>query len=278
MTDSAAAGIRFFKLEALGNDFVLIDARSTPFAPIPESVIRLADRRTGIGFDQMLILRPGVGAPLAEVEIFNADGSPAEQCGNGMRAIAAWLDHGGELSSGAQLGTPAGPVALARHADRGYTTVLPGPRTLNPEALGLPAPHLPDEFTDWALISLGNPHLILNSDQPPSPASLARIVGILDKACWRGKVNVGLMHIDSDDTATLRVHERGAGPTPACGSAACAAAWALRDQRPSATPVAVAQPGGSLMVDLTSRPGHAVTTGPATVVFAGTIAFKGPMA
>lgn len=280
MPPPAADRMSFFKLEALGNDFVLVDARpaSVTFAPTPESIMWLADRRTGIGFDQLLILRPGEGAPLAEVEIFNADGSPAEQCGNGMRAIAAWLDHGGELSSGAQLGTAAGRVELARHADRGYTAVLPGPRTLNPEALGLPAPHLPEEFTDWALISLGNPHLILNSDQPPSPAGLARIVGILDEESWCGRVNVGLMHIDSDDTATLRVHERGAGPTQACGSAACAAAWALRDQRPSAAPVAVAQPGGSLMVDLASRPGHAVTTGPATVVFEGTIAFKGPMA
>ncbi|HKL49652.1 MAG TPA: diaminopimelate epimerase [Wenzhouxiangellaceae bacterium] len=274
MTGPVAGHMSFFKLEALGNDFVLVDARpaSVAFAPTTDAVIRLADRRTGIGFDQLLILRPGEGASLADVEIFNADGSQAEQCGNGMRAIAAWLDRAGELSPGAQLGTPAGPVELARHAHGGYTAVLPGPRTLDPEALGLLAPHLPDEFTGWALISLGNPHLILNSDQPPSPADLARIVAILDEESWRGRVNVGLMHIDSDDTATLMVHERGAGPTLACGSAACAAAWALRDQRPSAAPVAVAQPGGSLMVDLASRPGHAVTTGPATVVFEGTMA------
>lgn len=280
MTEPAVDGMNFFKLEALGNDFVLVDDRSASvaFAPTPESVIRLSDRRTGIGFDQLLILRPGGDSLFAQVEIFNADGSQAEQCGNGMRAIAAWLDRRGGLSPGAQLGTPAGPVELARHADGGYTAVLPGPRTLSPEALGMVAPHLPDEFTGWALISLGNPHLILNFDQPPSSTDLARLVGILDEESWRGRVNVGLMHIDSDDTATLRVHERGAGPTQACGSAACAAAMALRHRCPSPAPVVVAQPGGSLMIDLASRPGHAVTTGPATIVFEGTIALKGPIA
>jgi len=272
MTAAVTAGMHFFKLQALGNDFVLVDARSTPFAPTPESVVRIADRRTGVGFDQLLILRPGDDSFLAAVEIFNADGSRAEQCGNGMRAIAAWLDRGGELAHGTRLATPAGPVELARNAGAGYTAVLPPPRALEPEALDLPAPRLPESFTDWALVSLGNPHLILNSDRPPSPTDLARIVAILDDGPWRGRVNIGLMHIDSEDRAVLRVHERGAGPTQACGSAACAAAWTVRRRHPSDLPVAVEQPGGKLVVDLASRAGHVVTAGPASVVFEGTLA------
>lgn len=274
MTPTITAGMRFFKLQALGNDFMLVDTRSTPgaFAPAPDAVVRLADRRTGIGFDQMLILRPGDDSVPFRVEIFNADGSRAEQCGNGMRAIAAWLDRRGELTPATRLGTPAGPVDLARHADGGYTAVLPGPQALAPEALDLDAPHLPRDLAGWTLVSLGNPHLIMNSDHAPTPADLARIVGVLDEGAWRGRVNLGLMHIESDDRATLRVHERGAGPTQACGSAACAAAWALRMHRPSTAPVAVEQPGGTLVVDLSSRAGRVVTTGPASVVFEGTLA------
>ena len=278
MNNPATDTTRFFKLEALGNDFVLIDARSTPFAPTPETVAGLAERRTGVGFDQLLILGSDGDSVFARVDIFNADGSRAEQCGNGMRAIAAWLDRGGELLPGLTLGTPAGPVELARHVDGGYTAVLPGPRALAPEALDLDPPNLPGDPVDWALVSLGNPHLIMKFEQAPAPADLARIVELLDKGAWRGRVNIGLMHIDSDNRATLRVHERGAGPTLACGSAACAAAWALRGQRPSAAPVVVEQPGGTLVVDLASRPGFAVTTGPAAVVFEGMIFFEGPLA
>ena len=272
MTASVDAGMHFFKLQALGNDFMLVDARSTPFAPTPDSVVRIADRRTGVGFDQMLILRPGDDGVLADVEIFNADGSRAEQCGNGMRAIAAWLDRRGELAPGTGLATPAGPVELSRHAEGGYTAVLPPPLALEPEALGLPAPGLSEGLADWALVSLGNPHLILNSDQPPSSDDLAALVAILENGPWRGRINIGLMHAASADLAVLRVHERGAGPTQACGSAACAAAWTLRRQHPSDSPVAVEQPGGTLVVDLASRAGHVVTTGPASVVFEGTLA------
>ena len=278
MTEFDPAGTHFFKLQALGNDFVLVDARSTPFAPTPEAVVRIADRRTGVGFDQMLILRPGDDGFLAAIDIFNADGSRAEQCGNGMRAIAAWLDRGGELAPGTRLATPAGPVELARHATGGYTAVLPPPGSLEPDALAFPHQGFPESFADWALVSLGNPHLILNSDHPPSAADLDRVVAMLDDGPWRGRVNIGLMHMASADRAVLRVHERGAGPTQACGSAACAAAWAIRRQHPSDSPVGVEQPGGKLVVDLASRAGHVVTTGPASVVFEGRIVFKGPVA
>ena len=278
MTGPDQTGIRFFKLEALGNDFVLIDARSTPLEPSPKDIVRLADRRTGIGFDQLLLLTPGVGSIFSNVEIFNADGSRAEQCGNGMRAIAAWLDRENELLHGTRLNTAAGPVNLARHALGGYTAVLPGPEPLTAEALGLESPFLGEDLANWTLVSLGNPHLIVDSPRRPSAEDLARMSGMLNGSAWRDRVNIGLMHVASDNTAILRVHERGAGPTRACGSGACAAAWALRRQRPSDAQVAVEQPGGTLVVDLASCPGRAVTTGPASVVFDGRIVFKGSIA
>lgn len=269
MTASGVGRMNFFKLEALGNDFVLIDARTHPFSPTQTSIVRLANRRTGIGFDQMLVLGPGSKDLLAEVDIFNADGSRAEQCGNGMRAIAAWLDRGRELLPGARVGTPAGPVELGCDAEHGYIAVLPGPQALDADALGLPPPRVSEDIPDWLLVSLGNPHLIGTVARPPSSADLANAVRSLEDGPWHGRVNIGLMHIESDSSALLRVHERGAGPTLACGSAACAAAWALRRHRPIEAPVAVRQPGGALVVDLTTRAGLAVTIGPAAVVFEG---------
>lgn len=261
----------FFKLEAMGNDFVLIDARTRDLQLDPAEIRSLANRRTGIGFDQILILRPGSEGTLARVDIFNSDGSPAEQCGNGMRAIAAWLERVGEFSTGASLDTPAGTVGLARASDGGYIADLPGPELLDPSRLGLPAPALPAGAGAWQLVSVGNPHLLIAWRENPSPTALAEVVAMLASGPWNGRTNVGLMHIESNDAVTLRVHERGAGPTPACGSAACAAALAVRLAHQASAPVAVEQPGGTLVVDLASRAGRAVTSGPATVVFEGRI-------
>lgn len=262
-----AAGIEFAKLEALGNDFVLIDARDGRPAPEPDLVRLLADRRTGIGFDQLLALQPARSGALAGVRIINADGSAAEQCGNGMRAIAAWLDRRGELNAPARLQTPAGEVGIRRAGDGRYCAVLPGPQPLTPETLGLPPPQLSEGWHAWQLLSLGNPHLVVWCDRSPDAAALNELVRALDRqADWSGRVNIGLAQA-GDGELILRVHERGAGPTPACGSGACAAAAAA--SRPAGQAVHVRQPGGTLVIDLDSQPGLAVTTGPARLVFEG---------
>jgi len=260
-------GIRFTKLEALGNDFALIDARDgTPVLP-PGAIERLADRHRGIGFDQMLILHPGESGSVARVEIVNADGSHAEQCGNGMRAIAAWLARRGELAASEVIDTRAGPVEISRADGERYRAVLPGPKTIAPEALGLPAPKLPIGISGWRLISMGNPHLVVWQDQPPGAAALAELVDALDRqADWSARVNIGLAQAE-DEEIQLRVHERGAGPTRACGSGACAAAAAM--PRPGGHAVSVRQPGGTLVIDLNAQRGRVVTTGPARVVFEG---------
>ncbi|MEX2500710.1 MAG: diaminopimelate epimerase [Wenzhouxiangellaceae bacterium] len=261
----------FHKLQALGNDFVLIDARSREFDLAAAQIMALANRRTGIGFDQMLVLRPGGDQTLAYIDIFNADGSRAEQCGNGMRAIAAWLDRTGELSLQTRVDTPAGAVTLGRSPDGGFTADLPGPEPLDRAALDLPAPTLPAIAGQWELVSLGNPHLIIDWPESPTAEALAEVVAALEPGPWNGRVNVGLMHVEPE-SVMLRVHERGAGPTLACGSAACAAAWIARRANPDPAPVVVRQPGGTLVVDLASRVGRAVTSGQASVVFEGKIA------
>lgn len=270
MNPVGPARVDFHKLQALGNDFVLIDARRRAAVFEAARVERLADRRTGIGFDQLLVLHPGRDGVAATIEIFNADGSVAEQCGNGMRALAAWLDWTGELGSGTRVQTAAGDVALARAGGGEFSADLPGPGPLDPSALGLPLPALNASARDWQLVSLGNPHLIVRWPSEISTGALADLVSTVEQTPeWRQRVNIGLFHVESPDTIALRVHERGAGATQACGSAACAAAWALRQQHPGASPVSVRQPGGTLVVDLHASSGRALTTSPASVVFEG---------
>jgi len=262
--------LEFYKLEALANDFVLIDARDREPVIEPGRIERLADRRIGIGFDQLLLLKPGTEGAIAAVEIFNADGSRAEQCGNGMRAIAAWLARNGQLASSTRIQTPAGDVTLARAGDDGFSADLPGPGPLSHTELRLPVPTLPASIDGWDLVSLGNPHLIVRWPTEITAAALSGLVSTVERdPAWRQQVNIGLFRIESQDQITLRVHERGAGATQACGSAACAAAWTLRRQHPNAAPVSVRQPGGTLVVDLTGSAGRVVTTGPARVLFEG---------
>jgi len=261
------SGIRFSKLEALGNDFALIDARDGKPVPPQDSIQRLADRHSGIGFDQMLILHPAESGAAARVEIINADGSVAEQCGNGMRAIAAWLARRGELDAPVRLVTPAGAVEIDRADDNRYRAVLPGPKSSSPDALGLPSPKLPPGISDWRVISMGNPHLVAWQELPPSAVALAELVDALDRQTdWSARVNIGLAG-SSDGEIQLRVHERGVGPTRACGSGACAAAAAM--PHPGGEAVRVRQPGGTLVIDLDPERGRVVTIGPARVVFEG---------
>jgi len=262
-------GTRFFKLEALGNDFVLIDARDAGNRTEGIDPIALADRRTGIGFDQLLVLHPDASAT-ARVEIRNADGSAAEQCGNGMRAIGAWLAHRGELGRGVDLITPAGPVRV-RTGDPGYTAVLPGPTRITAASLGLDDPRPPAGLADFALVSTGNAHLVLLSPRAPTRVALRQAVAaVQSRPGWRDAVNISLAHIESPGRVGLRVHERGTGPTMACGSAACAVAWIVAGDRPG--PIVVTQPGGDLVVDFDREGGRVETTGPARVVFEGHIA------
>ena len=263
-------GLEFAKLEALGNDFVLVDARRGHPKLDPATARAIASRRSGIGCDQVLVLRGAGEVARFEVDIFNADGSAAEQCGNGMRAIAAWLVRRSELPGTLDLGTPAGMVRIRHRGEGRFEADLPGPALVEPGELGLPP--LPARLSGGRLLTMGNPHLVLFSDRAPTAEALADAVKRLERdPAWRNRVNVGLALRSAPDRIMLRVHERGAGPTLACGSGACAAVRAaMADEREMGTMV-VEQPGGELVVDLAS-PGRAATSGPAHVVFEGRVA------
>jgi len=267
-------GTRFYKLEALGNDFVLIDARRSPLELDRRAIVELSDRRCGIGFDQLLVLRdPNNDEQVARVEIHNADGTSAEQCGNGMRAIAAWLEYLGRLKPRASLATPAGRVDLGLVSADTFSTDLPGPHALETTEISATPPPVPARATDWELVSTGNPHLVLLWPDEPGIDDLDRVAAAFAaREDWHNRVNIGLVHADTRQQAMLRVHERGAGPTMACGSGACAAAATLIRRGLCSSPVAIEQPGGRLVVHWQADSDRIVVQGPARVVFEGSIA------
>ncbi len=271
------SGQAFAKLEALGNDFVLLDCRERPSGLSAEQIRCLADRHTGIGFDQLLILSHAPDSDQdARVEIYNADGSSARQCGNGMRAIGLWLHRAMPERSQFSLATASGPISV-RVASDGMITASMGQPDFAPSAVGLSpgmsmarlAESLPGLLA-LGTVSIGNPHLIVLLDQVATPALVQQWGDRLGlDPCWAAGINISFTCIVSSDRVSLRVHERGVGPTLACGSAACAAAAWLMQQSLIASPVQMEQPGGSLVIDWTGLGHPILMTGPARHVFDG---------
>ncbi len=274
--------IRFSKLEALGNDFMLVDARNQNFEPSAGQVRSLADRRLGIGFDQLLILAspsPGTDC-LCAVRIFNSDGSPAEQCGNGMRAIALWLHRAGELSSSARLDTAGGAIGVHLETSDRITATL-GVPDFTPSAWGCSAGRREwTEIQDHQTIalhgvSMGNPHLVIPWHARPDPQTLEKLAArfgahpdLADGA------NISLAQPVDRRHVELAVFERGAGPTPACGSAACASAAVLISNDLVDSPVTIRQPGGELVIHWPGGDQPVEMTGPARLVFDGAMEFE----
>lgn len=276
---SRRADLTFAKLEALGNDFMLVDARHQDFRADAGLVRLFGDRRRGVGFDQLLIVqRPRKGSSACRVAIFNSDGTSAEQCGNGMRAIALWLHRRGEMDGMATIETDAGPVEVAIERSGEITAGLAVP-DFSPAACGITdCEAFPAELDAgghvhrlWG-VSLGNPHLIVVLDQAPTrdeTLRLGRMLGGHERLS--AGANIGLAHVADRHRIVLRVFERGAGTTPACGSGACAAAAVLIERGQVDSPVEVVQPGGSLVINWEGQGTPVRMTGPARQVFQGII-------
>jgi diaminopimelate epimerase len=270
--------VEFTKMHGLGNDFVVFDA------PVPDSLLSpqrlraLADRRTGIGFDQALLLEPPHRSESAAYyRIFNADGDEVEQCGNGARCIAALLQRRGLVRDGAlTLESPAGLIA-ARLAADGEVSVDLGVPDFGPRSLPFDAAAGPDSYAlevagqsvDIGAVSLGNPHAVLivaSVDSAP-----VEILGpaIERHARFPKRVNVGFLEIVALDAVRLRVYERGAGETRSCGTGACAAVAVARRRGLLEAHVRVQVRGGELRVNWAGAGEHIWLTGPAQISFQG---------
>ena len=274
--------IEFLKMQGLGNDFLVFDAPPVNADdPIDSDTLRaLADRHTGVGFDQALMLQPPRDSrSRVYYRVFNSDGSEVEQCGNGARCVAALMysrhpEFGRELT----LESTGGRVR-ARVRDDGLVSVDMGipnfePRSLPMDATAeMPAYSLQIDGTEieFGAVSMGNPHVVLCVSDVKS-APVERFGPTIEShPRFAKRTNVGFMQIVDRTHIRLRVYERGAGETLACGTGACAAVAVGRMRGLLDSEVRVELPGGTAMVTWPGIGQPMWLTGPATKVFSGSI-------
>jgi diaminopimelate epimerase len=272
--------LAFTKMHGLGNDFIVFDAPARHSVPSTETLRALADRRTGIGFDQALVLSPP-GRPGTDVyyRIFNADGSEVEQCGNGARCIARIVaSRAGEIDRTLVLDSPGGLVNARLRGD-GLVSVEMGIPNFDPRSLPLIAEaesetyhvELPSGPVEFAAVSIGNPHAVIRvrslRDAPVDTVGPA----MENHARFPRRVNVGFLEIVAPDHVRLRVFERGVGETQACGTGACAAVAVGRRYGPLSEEVKVDLPGGRLLVQWAGPGAPIWLTGPAETSFEGQV-------
>ena len=274
--------MRFSKMHGAGNDFVVLDLRDGTAPPDAARCTRIADRRYGIGCDQILTVEPASDpAALAAYRVWNGDGSSSGQCGNGARCIAAWLvrDGAAPFQGGFAIQSPAGMHAVARDADGEFVIDMGAPRFAPAEVplqgCGEAAATYDIEAAGQRLrfgaASMGNPHAVLEVDDV-ALADVAAIGPALQRhPAFPQSVNVGFAQVLSPTHVRLRVFERGVGETLACGSGACAAVAVLARQGrvDAGAGVAVDLPGGRLRIRQDGRTGHLLMGGPAAFVFEG---------
>ena len=275
---SAPARLRFSKMQGAGNDFVILDRRETPEPLAPAVAARLADRHFGVGCDQVLTIEPATGRhSLARYGIWNADGSPAQQCGNGARCVAAWLQRAG-VANGSRftLDSPAGPVEAELRAS-GAVAIGMGVPDFAPAAIGLRDAGIADPYMlDFArerlyfgAVSMGNPHAVLEVNDV-AVTDVARVGAMLQQhPFFNDSCNVGFAQIVTPSRIKLRVYERGVGETLACGSGACAAVAVLARRGRLTSEVAVELPGGTLQISWAGEGQPVWMAGPAEFVFEG---------
>jgi diaminopimelate epimerase len=272
--------LTFQKMHGAGNDFVLLDLRGQTFAIDADGARHLANRHTGIGCDQVLVLRPPADpACLADFEVWNADGSRAEQCGNGVRCIARYLAARGEAPAGPfWLGGPRARISLSCLPD-GQVRVDMGRPDFEPKHIPLTAEaadgwyelKLDGETLRVGAASMGNPHALLQvADIRAAP--VARLGPLISRhPSFPEGCNAGFAEIVDRDRLLLRVFERGAGETLACGSGACAAMAILRRAGLVDAKVQVFQEGGTLTIEWAGGHAPLAMTGPAVSVFEGVL-------
>ena len=274
--------MRFSKMHGAGNDFVVIDLRDGRPPPDAAACRRIADRHRGIGCDQLLTIEPARDPrAVAAYRIRNADGSLSAQCGNGARCIAAWLVRAGAApaAGGFAIESDAGLHAVLRDADGQFVIDMGAPR-FAPDAVPLRdcgeqadvyATEIAGASLRFGAVSMGNPHAVVEV----ADVAAADVAGIgpalQGQPAFPQSVNVGFAQVLSPTHVRLRVFERGAGETLACGSGACAAVAVLSRQRrvDAAAGVEVELPGGRLRIRQDGVDGQLLMAGPAAFVFEG---------
>jgi diaminopimelate epimerase len=255
---------RFHKMHGLGNDFVIVDARQEPFDVTPGLARAIADRRTGVGCDQLIVLEASEIADL-RMRIWNSDGGEVESCGNATRCVvqlsgAGKIDTNGGLLEGESLGDD---VEVSIGEPRFGWDEVPLAYPMDTGAL----PMAWDRLQHPMALKVGNPHLVFFVDDLNAVPIEQIGPQIENDAAFPERINVNVAQVGPDGIR-LRTWERGAGLTLACGTGACATAVAAIRSKRSPSPVVVTMPGGSLTIAW--EPGQPIRMrGSATHVFEG---------
>ncbi len=279
--------MRFTKMHGLGNDFIVLDAIRQKIELTPALARQLADRHFGIGCDQILVVeKPTMAGVDFRYRIFNADGSEVEQCGNGARCFVRFVHEQGLTDKREiRVETRAGLISPRLEANGEVSVDMGAPRFL-PDQIPFDSPlgqdstdplqplQLGDHTIDITAVSMGNPHAVqLVSDVDAAPVERDGPL-IESHPRFPRRVNAGFMQILDRHTIRLRVYERGAGETLACGTGACAAVVAGIRRGLLDTPVRVTTRGGELGIAWEGAATHVIMTGPATTVFTGEISLE----
>lgn len=273
--------LRFSKMHGLGNDFMVIDATRDTIELTTDEIRFWANRHFGVGFDQLLMVEPATTPGVDfRYRIFNADGSEVQQCGNGARCFARFVyDKGLTDKTEIQVETASGLIVLYITDDGGVRVNMGAPSFL-PETLPFDIPVESEQYElevdgerfEIGAVSMGNPHAVLRvTDVVSAPVAMLG-EKIESHPLFPERVNVGFAERVDDAHIKLRVYERGAAETLACGTGACAAMVVLRRLEEVGDAVTISLPGGDLLVEWDGNPENPVwMTGPAVFVFEGEI-------
>jgi diaminopimelate epimerase len=275
------SGRPFVKMNGCGNDFVVVDATARPFAPTPEEARAIADRATGQGCDQLIAIEPSPTAD-AFMRVWNADGGTVETCGNALRCVGWMLMQAGGRDR-VTIDTLGGPTTATRAGEDRVTVHMGAPRLdwaqiplaeemdtrgieLQVGPIDAPVLHTP------GAVSMGNPHVVFFTSDVPDDAFVRATGSLIEHhPLFPQGVNVGFAHVEARDRIRLRVWERGAGLTKACGTGACAALVACARRGLTERAATVVVDGGELTIDWDEATGHVLMTGPVEVEWTGTL-------
>ncbi len=288
------ATIPFVKMNGAGNDFVVVNALETPFAPTEAQVRAIADRETGEGCDQLIALEPSDSADVF-MRVWNADGSQVETCGNALRCVGwlmmqstgqdsvtidtlggpttAWRVPGRDGSEDSEVSKSAALIKVDMGPPRLDWTQVPLAEEMDTRNIELQIGPIDDPVLHTpGAVSMGNPHVVFFMDHAPNDGFVRGSGSLIEHhPLFPEGVNVGFAHVVAPDRIRLRVWERGAGLTKACGTGACAALVATARRRLTGRRAVVEVDGGLLNIDWDEASDHVFMTGPVEVERTGTL-------
>lgn len=270
--------LSFTKMQGLGNDFVVIDAYSQPVSLTGAQIKQIADRHFGVGCDQLLVVEKSENPAVDfRYRIFNADGGEVEQCGNGARCFVRYVHDKGLIKKSQICVETASGIIYPKLEDNGLVTVDMGAPRFEPTQIPFIADQLAityplnvgHETVTISAVSMGNPHAVQIVENVETAPVVTQGAMIERHERFPQRVNAGFMEIADEHHIKLRVFERGAGETLACGTGACAAAVAGIQLGKLQSPVIVKMRGGELSISWEGNDSPVMMTGPAVTVFEG---------